>query len=131
MILGDKIRVRVHGREGKWYAGYVHKVEMVTVQLRFHHGFTAVRGQLFDVRFTLGRTPLRRMHQALAVAWNPERILFPDETHITEGATPTEDDLGGVSLYNRRLENNPQQKLAVTSVLCQPPGSVPFVIFGP
>ncbi|KAF8320844.1 P-loop containing nucleoside triphosphate hydrolase protein [Clavulina sp. PMI_390] len=131
IILGDKIRVRVHGRDGPFYAGYVHMVEHEHVLLKFNYSFSAVRGQRFDVRFTLNRSSLRRMHQALAVAWNPERILFPSERDIEFSTAPTEEEISDVRLVNRYLESNPSQKLAVTSILNQPPGSIPFIIFGP
>lgn len=131
VILGDKIRVRVHGRDGSFYAGYVHRVEQEHVLVRFNHTFLAVKGQKFDVRFTLTRTSLRRMHQALAIAWNPERILFPSDNDVRDVYPPTQDEIDNVRLFNRSLENNSSQKLAVTSILCQRPGSLPFIIFGP
>lgn len=71
------------------------------------------------------------MHQALSVAWNPERILFPSKENIPEGYPPTQDEIDSIRLFNKYLEGNPPQKLAVASILSQPAGSVPFVIFGP
>lgn len=134
VILGDKIRVRIHNRpEGRWYAGYVHKVESRHVHLKFHSSFVAVRKQKFDIRFTLGRSPMRRMHQALNVAWNPDKLLFPTEEHIDEVdlRRPTTEEVTELKLFNRLLETNPMQKLAVASILCLPPGSLPFIVFGP
>lgn len=131
VILGDKIRVKPHGSNGKWHAGYVHHVELEHVSLQFHHSFVGLKNQKFDVRFTLGRTPLRRMHAGLSVAWNPARLLFPAQEHIQDCVAPSADEISAVRLFNRTLETNPSQKLAVTSILCQPPGGVPFVVFGP
>lgn len=131
VILNDKIRVRASGSQGRWNLGYVHKVAQAFVSLRFHNSFAPIRGQSFDVRFVLGRSPLRRMHQALSVAWNPERIQFPTQEHVTCLTAPTTLELASVRFFNRKLERNPPQRLAVASVLMQPPGSVPFVIFGP
>jgi helicase MOV-10 len=106
-------------------------VELNQVLLRFHNSFKAFKGQLFEVSFNLSRSSLRRMHQALLIAWKPERILFPSEEHIAGAYPPTADEIDGLRLYNRYMEGNPAQKLAVASILSQPPGSVPFVIFGP
>ena len=131
VILGDQIRVRHHGGKDHWWGGYVHKVELNQVLLRFHNNFKPFKGQLFDVCFSLSRAPLRRMHQALSVAWNPERILFPTAEHTRGGHPPTQDEINGIRLFNKYLEGNPPQKLAVASILSQPAGSVPFVIFGP
>jgi helicase MOV-10 len=131
VILGDQIRVRHTGGKEYWWGGYVHKVKQTEVLLRFDPRFNAYKGQTFDVRFTLGRTPLRRMHQALDVAWNPPRLLFPDHDDVQLDAIPTPTEISSLRPFNRILDSNPAQMLAVTSIVNQKRRSVPFIIFGP
>ncbi|KAJ7249435.1 RNA helicase [Mycena rebaudengoi] len=75
---------------------------------RVHHGTK------FDVRFTLNRLPHRRMHQALINSFKPRQILFP-----------------GITPVNRQIAEDPEQLETVAAILHQPPGSVPFIVFGP
>ncbi|KAF8325174.1 P-loop containing nucleoside triphosphate hydrolase protein [Cantharellus anzutake] len=129
--LGDKIGVRKHGGANKWFIGYVHKIEQTSVLLRFNPKFESYKGQFHDVRFLLSRTSLRRMHHALSVERGLERLLYPREEHTASLSRPTELDISRLSFFNRLLKENFPQKLAVTSILRQPSGSVPFIVYGP
>lgn len=131
IILGDKIRVKNHGGVDKWFVGYVHRVEQSSVLLRFHPTFNSYKGQRYDVCFFLCRSTIRRMHHALSVAWNSGRLLFPSQTDGASLVGPTEAATSRLRFFNRLLEDNPPQRLAVTGITMQPPGSVPFIIFGP
>ncbi|KAF8320843.1 P-loop containing nucleoside triphosphate hydrolase protein [Clavulina sp. PMI_390] len=128
VVLGDRIRVRPVGSQGAFYAGFVHDVEQSSVTLRFHAKFKPLNGQKFDVRFTLGRTTLRRMHQALLLPVNSKRIIFPSEEHFSE---VDESVIGQLNFVNDQLKQNLEQSLAVASILSQKAGSGPFVVFGP
>jgi helicase MOV-10 len=42
VLVGDKIYVRQVNTNGHWYQGFVHRVEMDEVVLRFNDGFQAL-----------------------------------------------------------------------------------------
>lgn len=126
---GDSILVQRHGaNSGKWFEGRVHYVHKEIVGLMFHKSFSNPdKNQRFDVRFKLNRHPLRRQHQALGSTFTPEHLLFPLQLHVhtrTEDATV-------ITPHNRMLANNSRQLDAVSAIVNNPPGSVPFVVFGP
>lgn len=130
LIVGDRILLRQHGGPPRWWSGYVHKVELHRVGLRFHHGFRPLRGQKFDVRFTLNRMILQRMHQGLDSGGLNPRILFPTEADV-KSKKPSEEKIRTLNPINRLVGQNPSQMLAVTAIRDLPPKSPPFVIFGP
>lgn len=133
VIVGDRIFVQKKGsaNAGRWFEGYVHRVRQSDVDLKFHSSFNSFRGQKFNIRFKLGRLPLRRMHQTLGTAFTSDRVLFPDQRHILRKVAPTRTEMGTVRTINRLIETNPPQLQAVTSIMHMPEGSVPFVVFGP
>ncbi|KAG8896554.1 hypothetical protein FRB99_008838 [Tulasnella sp. 403] len=134
VIIGDTIRVREHGRtNGPWYRGHVHNVEEKQVTLRFASSFYSIRRQTYDVRFELGRLPLRRMHQAVESAFTEGRVLFPTRTDIlrVKVAKPTAARLNSHVPFDRLVGTNPPQWLATIAIAELKPGSVPFVVFGP
>ena len=105
-------------------------VRKTEVGLRFHGSFKAyVPGQQFHARFKLNRIPLRRQHQAMDAAFTEDRVLFPLVTHLpSDVPSPSS---AGLKVYNDLISSNEPQLQAVVSVVGQPPGSLPFVIFGP
>lgn len=126
------VLVKNYGSTSKnWFAGYVHNVKMLSVGLKFSPRFNSYRGQKYDIRFCLGRLPLRRMHQALDSPFSPPRLLFPFEAHIIRKRKPSENDIRLLNPINRLLKDNEMQKLAVTAIRNLEPGSPPFVVFGP
>jgi helicase MOV-10 len=129
LIVGDIIHVQEHAiSSDQWFGGYVHVTEDYSVALKFATSFNSIRGERYDVRFSLSRGPLRRMHQSLDTAC-PARLLFPKPSHrhITLPTNQTD----ALSLFNRNIEQNPHQSLAVRSILHLPRGSPPFIVFGP
>ena len=130
VITGDRILVKQHSGPPRWWAGYVYKVELDRVGLRFHHGFRPLRGQTFDVRFTVNRLTLQRMHQGLDAGGLNPRLLFPTEADITN-QKPSEEAIEKLKPMNRLIGQNPSQALAVTAIRNLPPKSPPFIIFGP
>lgn len=132
VIVGDKVLVKNHGsRKTSWFSGYVHKVEQLRVGLKFSKDFNSISGQKYDVRFCLGRLPLRRMHQALDSPFSPPRLLFPFDAHVIKNWAPTTQEVGALNAIDRKIGGNKMQKLAVTAIRNLEPGSPPFVVFGP
>ncbi len=134
VIIGDKIKVRNHGQRGeRWFRGYVHSVERYEVALAFDRSFNSYRGQRYDVRFELNRLVIRRMHQAITAPLNESRILFPtaDDVRRLRLRCPGPRQLQAHAAFDRQIAQNPQQWLAVTAIIEQRPGAVPFIVFGP
>ncbi|KDQ10484.1 hypothetical protein BOTBODRAFT_58037 [Botryobasidium botryosum FD-172 SS1] len=132
VIVGDKILAQRYAcPNDKWYRGHVHVTRQAEVGLSFDRSFHSIKGEKFDVQYELNRTTLRRMHQALDTAFHPDRILFPTAAHVRGSRPPSEMQLGALTLVNRLIQTNPPQRQAVTAIMHQKPGSVPFVVFGP
>ena len=132
VIMGDSILVRSKSSSaGPWFRGFVHRLELKGVHLRFHPSFHGLRGEKYNVRFQLNRLPFRRMHQALDTGFNAERVLFPNEELLGERNPPSSSDIRKIKTIKREIGTNEPQLLAVASILYQPPGSVPFIVFGP
>ncbi|KDQ06471.1 hypothetical protein BOTBODRAFT_121476 [Botryobasidium botryosum FD-172 SS1] len=123
VMIGDLI-IAVSS-QGKPYGGYVHVVENLQVGLSFHSSFPGESGQLYDIEFSLCRIPLQRMHQALSQQTPLDRLLAPNH-FFPASILP-----GQLTLYNTKIADNPPQHQAVTSIVSQPPGSTPFIVFGP
>ncbi|KAG6811022.1 hypothetical protein H0H92_009325 [Tricholoma furcatifolium] len=132
VLVGDRILVQPKGaRVGRWFEGGVHHVRKEEVSLRFDRSFRGwAPDQLFYVRFKLNRYPARRQHQALDSAFSEERVMFPGQKFLPKGTYPKPADVR-LQLANPLIEKNLPQLQAVVSIVKQPPGSLPFVIFGP
>ncbi|KAJ7676479.1 P-loop containing nucleoside triphosphate hydrolase protein [Mycena rosella] len=132
VIVGDFILVKHTGvPDGPWYEGRVHQVHQDHVSLRFADTFSTYRGTKFDVKFTLNRLPHRRMHQALVNPWKESRVLFPRAEHILRNLPVSASQRSSISPVNRRIAEDPEQFETVAAIVHQPPGSPPFVVFGP
>ncbi|KAL2103238.1 hypothetical protein ACEWY4_000106 [Coilia grayii] len=112
------------------HRGYVHRVECEQVKLGFGQKLMSgfLDGMAFDVEFTVNRLPVRLQHRAveLAVQHDLRHLLFPTGSKVT---TPAE--LPQLSLFDRKLECNPEQYSAVQSMVagvCRP---APYLLFGP
>ena len=133
VVVGDIINVRHTGNtNGLWYQGYVHQVMERAVRLHFSPKFSAYRGTKVDVQFTLNRLPDRRMHHAvLSSDFNAHKLLFPTENGCLPLKVPTVAQMRDFNLVDRTLQNNMEQLQAIVAIVSRPPGSVPFVVFGP
>ncbi|KAJ7034547.1 P-loop containing nucleoside triphosphate hydrolase protein [Mycena alexandri] len=130
VLVGDRILVQKHGSTvGHWYEGGVHVVRKEEVGLKFNSSFRAKAADLFNVRFKLNRYPLRRQHLALDTVFTEDRVLFPLPLHVPNVPYPRPNRI--LKVFNPLIATNAPQLQAVTSILKRPPGSVPFVIFGP
>uniref|UniRef100_A0A7N8YPM0 RNA helicase n=1 Tax=Mastacembelus armatus TaxID=205130 RepID=A0A7N8YPM0_9TELE len=107
------------------YTGYVHRVELDSVKLGFSKRLlqTFISNMKFDVEFTINRFPLKLQHRAveLAVKHQLEEVLFPS---------------GFISIlfsrmFNRQLENNPEQHAAVECIVAGSSKPAPHIVFGP
>ena len=98
--------------------------------IRVPEGFSTYRGLKFGLGFVLNRMPLRRMHLAVSAPskFGPGRVLFP-----TLAQTPTipEYDVGEIEFYNSSIGQDEEQTRTICSILYLPPGSVPFILYGP
>lgn len=131
VLVGDRILVQPAGStNGHWFEGGVHVVRREEVGLRLHGSFKATLGSQFHIRFKLNRYPLRRQHMALDTVFAQQRVLFPGNAQLSSKTFPTAKDVRVVT-YNPLLRSNPPQLQAVISIMQRPPGSIPFIVFGP
>lgn len=118
------------GSSKQEYEGVVHDVRESEVWLgfdkRFHSDY--IDGEVCNVRFTFNRHPLRLQHRAveLAETLQLDNVLFPDG-ELTRDRSLREP----LKLYNRLLEDNPQQLKAVEMIACDCSGPNPYIIHGP
>ncbi|KAK7047845.1 hypothetical protein VNI00_006173 [Paramarasmius palmivorus] len=132
VLVGDFILVRQQNATSKtWFEGRVHQVHEQYVSLRFDDNFSTYRGTSFDVRFVLNRLSLRRMHAVVTNTNNPKRLLFPGPEHIRRNRPVTQQQLDDITPFNRHVGEDPEQLETVAAIINMPPGSVPFVVFGP
>lgn len=128
----DRIFVKNLGSStDHWFEGHVHRVHEKDVDLRFSDRFNSFKGQKYNVRFDLNRITYKRMHQALDTAFNPKRILFPGAEHVANLKPPTQAQKDTLRLIDRKIADNPPQLEAIAAIVNRPPGSIPFVVFGP
>ncbi|KAG8730766.1 hypothetical protein FRC10_002366 [Ceratobasidium sp. 414] len=129
VIVTDLVAMKEPGvsRRGPLHGGFVTEVQQSDLIFRMHESFPSVSNQLWDVRFTVNRLLLRRMHDAVNKAGPHQRILFPNASHRKPRARGS-----GFSIpLDRKVASNPQQSMAVQHILAQPAGDLPFIIFGP
>lgn len=130
MVVGDLIKIKLHTQTKVVHGGYVHRVQDKIVRLSLHQEFTYGPRLKYDVEFTLNRIPFRRQHQAvLSKVPDRRRILFPNWGDL-RGATARTGDPHFVP-FNRKVLGNVPQQVAVDRILNMPPGSPPFIIYGP
>ncbi|KAJ3819685.1 RNA helicase [Lentinula raphanica] len=132
VLVGDFILVRpTHSTDRTWFQGRVHQVYETHVSLRFDDTFSTYRGTSFDVRFVFNRLPLRRMHMAVMNNNNPPRLLFPGPEHTRNLRKVSDELINQITPFNRAVGSDPEQLEAVAAIVNMPPGSPPFVVFGP
>ncbi|XP_026122041.1 putative helicase mov-10-B.1 [Carassius auratus] len=111
------------------YQGYVHRVELDKVKLGFSKKLLQkfVSNMKFDVEFNINRFPIRLQHRAVELAGQHGLgdVLFPSDKGTGHTALPD------LSMFNKDLENNPEQKAAVQHILSGTSKPAPYLIFGP
>ncbi|KAM3933121.1 helicase MOV-10 [Leptodactylus fuscus] len=112
------------------YKGYVHGIELERVKLGFSHNLVQkfIPGMLFDVTFTFNRLPLMIQHRAadLAKKKNLQECLFPTGSRQQRLV-----NIDRLSLYDKKLENNQEQYMAVKQILSGLSRPAPYLLFGP
>ncbi|KAH6909397.1 RNA helicase [Coprinopsis sp. MPI-PUGE-AT-0042] len=129
VLVGDRILVqKVDAPAGHWFEGHVHVVRRDQVGLCFHTSFAGwTRVQRYNIRFKLNRIVLRRQHQALDSAFEEDRVLFPLQEHVLSMPYRR----SRLVYFNSLISGNEPQVRAVSNIVHLPPGSPPFVVFGP
>ncbi|KAG7477792.1 hypothetical protein MATL_G00073410 [Megalops atlanticus] len=115
------------------YKGYVHRVELESVKLGFSKKLLQnfISNMKFDVEFTISRLPLKLQHRAveLAVKHHLGEVLFP--TGAVSRDTPLPTAKLQLSLFDRKLEKNPEQRAAVQHIVSGVSKPAPYLVFGP
>ncbi|CAM4628135.1 unnamed protein product [Leuciscus chuanchicus] len=132
VLRGDKLNACVSKDKNQpvtVYEGYVHRVELERVKLGFSKKLLQkfVNNMKFDVEFNINRFPLNLQHRAveLAAKHKLDDVLFPNDKGIGHTALPN------LRMFNKDLENNPEQKAAVQHILSGSSKPAPYLIFGP
>ncbi|XP_064161244.1 putative helicase mov-10-B.1 isoform X1 [Anguilla rostrata] len=134
VLRGDDLRVTKAEDEDQpitVYKGYVHRVELESVKLGFSKKLVKsfLSNMKFNVEFTINRYPLKLQHRAvqLAIDHRLGEVLFPTGSH----ATPLPQPQPRLSLYDRKLENNPEQCTVVQHIVSGVSRPAPYLVFGP
>ncbi|KAH9038479.1 P-loop containing nucleoside triphosphate hydrolase protein [Lactarius pseudohatsudake] len=105
---------------------------VLKISLRVPKRFKLYRGAIFLLRFRLNRITLRRQYRALSSSLaHFRRLLFPSPSDIKQIQPLSMAGIADLPLVNENIREDDQQLQAVISILQQPKGSVPFIIFGP
>lgn len=111
------------------YTGYVHRVELDSVKLGFSRRLLQffLSNMKFEVEFTINRYPLRLQHRAMDLAAKHKLgdVLFPSGAAVTNIPMPK------LRMFNRQLENNPEQQAAVQRIVAGSSKPAPHLVFGP
>ncbi|CAL8367026.1 unnamed protein product [Lota lota] len=131
VLCGDKILVCPKGETREKYCGYVHALHLEAVKLGFSSKLLDrfIDGMKFSVEFTVCRLPMRLQHRAaeLATKHGLGRVLFP----IRPPPLETEPELPSLRLFDRKLEENPEQYKAVQHIVAGSSKPAPYLVFGP
>jgi len=135
VLYGDKVYVSTHTDESeagapnkKKWQGIVHAVRDLEVLLAFNGEFQATYVAApypVDVRFSFGRLPIRRMHQAAAGCGNIPNVILPSIEHVPIETFPR----ANLKFFDPNL--NDEQKDAVIHIISNQHGRAPFLIHGP
>uniref|UniRef100_A0AAY5K1W3 RNA helicase n=1 Tax=Esox lucius TaxID=8010 RepID=A0AAY5K1W3_ESOLU len=133
VLRGDSLLVTKwgEGKEGKVlvkYRGYVHRVELERVKLGFNPKLLSsfIDGQKFDVEFTVNRLTTRLQQRAAELKSRlirPGNILPVLNCPILVSSCKL--------LYDKALEQNPEQYSAVQNIVAGSSRPAPYLVFGP
>ncbi len=139
VLLGDFLWLEDR-LEDVYYDARITKVDVSTrgilavlrIFLQVPTSFNIYRGAIFLLRFRLNRVTLRRQYHALASSLTHlRRLLFPSASDIKSIRRLSEAEVAELPLVNENIRDDEQQLQTVVSILQQPGGTVPFIIFGP
>jgi hypothetical protein len=107
-------------------------LSVLKIVLQVPTSFNLYRGATFLVHFRPNRITLRRQYHALASSLaHLGRILFPSASDIKPIRCLSKAKIDKLPLFDENIRTDEQQLHAVVSILQQPKGSIPFIIFGP
>jgi hypothetical protein len=107
-------------------------LSVLRIFLKVPTRFNSCHGARFLLRRRLNRNVLCRQYEALASSLTHlRRLLFPTASDIKSTQCLSEIEIYNLPLVNRDISKDEQQLHVVVSILQQPKGSVPFIIFGP
>ncbi len=87
---------------------------------------------IFLLCFRLNRVTLCHQYDALTSSFvHLHRLLFPSVSDIKSIRRHLEAEVAELPLVNENIRDDEQQLQTVVSILQQPKGTVPFIIFGP
>ncbi|KAH9041513.1 P-loop containing nucleoside triphosphate hydrolase protein [Lactarius deliciosus] len=105
---------------------------VLKISLQVPKSFNLYRGSTFLLRFKLNRVTLCRQYDALTSSLTHlRRLLFPSASDIKPIRRLSKAEIDGLPLVNKDIRGDEQQLQTVVSILQQPKGTVPFIIFGP
>ncbi|XP_046881375.1 putative helicase mov-10-B.1 isoform X1 [Hypomesus transpacificus] len=111
------------------YTGYVYRVQLDRVKMGFSKRLLQffLSNMKFDVEFTLNRYPLKLQHRAvdLATLHRLDDLLFPRASASTETPLPK------LRMFNRQLEDNPEQYAVIQRIVAGASKPAPYLVFGP
>ena len=108
------------------------RVAVLKMYLQLPTRFDLYRGAQFILRFRLNRMTLRRQYHSLAGSIATlRRLLFPSVPDIKPMRYLSKAEIDNLDLVNDNIRDDVQQLQTIVSILRQPKGSVPFIIFGP
>ncbi|KAG8925605.1 hypothetical protein FRC01_009928 [Tulasnella sp. 417] len=130
VVIGDVIKIRLHGETKVTHSGYVHHLKGLGVLASIQKDFPHHPGSTYDVEFTLSRIRFRRQHAAVRIQDNKmKRFLFPEWKDV-KAVPPSIPCKVHFSPVNRSISGNEPQEMAISRILSMAPGSAPFIIHG-
>ena len=142
VVLGDflwlddiKNNIRYEACVTKTDVSTRHHLAVLKMLVRLPPDFNLCQGTQFVLQFRHNRITLRHRYHTLTSSFtSPHRLLFPTVSDIKPNRHLSRAETYNLKfrhLVNRTIRDDPQQLQAVVSVLEQPPGSVPFIVYGP
>ena len=108
------------------------RAAVLKMSLKLPTDFNLYPGAQFILRFRLNRITLRRQYHALAsFSTSLRRLLFPSAVDIRPMQHLPRSEIDNLDLVNENIRDDDQQLQTIVSIIRQPKGTVPFIIFGP
>jgi helicase MOV-10 len=125
--------IRYEARVTDVYVFERSRTAVLKMSLKLPTDFNLYRGATFALRFRLNRVTLRRQYHMLATISTPQRrLLFPSVSDIKPiERRLSRAEIDDLQLFNESIRDDEQQLQTVISLLQQPKGTVPFIIYGP
>lgn len=108
------------------------RLAVLKMSLKLPANINLYRGATFILRFRLNRITLRRQYHVMAsFSASLRRLLFPSAADIKPMQCHSKTEADNLNLVNNNIRDDDQQLQTIISILRQPKGTVPFIIFGP